>query len=227
MWKGTGRSGIDNQTILGDGGSVKFIYDSTEKTRGNPFYIKWASLRDRCTGEKFKERFPTYSDVNCCKDWLLYSNFKIWMENQPWVGMELDKDIIMQGNKTYCPEYCRFVPQRINKLLSDARKTRGNFPLGVYYKQKSSDMVNELSKPFVAKVSRFDSKRGCSETLGTFSDKMLAHKAWQTAKADEICKTVDWWSLQPSFQEDVAKALLDRAEKLRQDAVQGKETLNI
>lgn len=78
---------------------MEFIYDSTEKTRGNPFYVKWYSLRNRCTSEKFKERFPTYQDVTCCKDWLFYSKFKAWMEQQPWLDMDLDKDLIKPGNK--------------------------------------------------------------------------------------------------------------------------------
>lgn len=206
---------------------MKFIYDSTDKSRCNPFYVKWASLRNRCIGEKFKVKFPTYVGVTCCESWLVYSNFKAWMQTQPWEGMELDKDILVRGNKIYCPEYCRFVPQRINKLLTDSETTRGKWPLGVNYRHKSADMVNELSKPFVAKISSFGLKRGCPETLGTFADPLSAHHAWQLAKATEICKAVDWWSSERSFQSDVAGAMLDRAEKLRQDCAQGVETIKL
>jgi len=206
---------------------MKFVYDSKEKSRGNPFYIKWAAMRNRCIGEKFKAKFPTYMGVTCCEGWLLYSNFKAWMELQPWEGNELDKDILNPSNKVYCPDYCRFVPQRINKLFTDSQVTRGKWPLGVNYKQKSADMINELSKPFVAKISSFGLKRGYPETLGTFSNPMPAHHAWQLAKAEEICKAVDWWKSEPSFQLDVAKAMLDKVEKLRQDCAQGIETIKL
>ena len=44
--------------------------------------------------------------------------------------MELDKDILVKGNKIYSPEACRFVPQYINTLLTNAGAARGELPCG-------------------------------------------------------------------------------------------------
>lgn len=46
-------------------------------------------------------------------------------------GFQLDKDILKIGNKIYCQEYCRFVPNYLNSLLIDHGAARGDLPLGI------------------------------------------------------------------------------------------------
>lgn len=46
--------------------------------------------------------------------------------------MDLDKDILKNGNKIYCPKYCVFVPQQINKLFTLRTLNRGAYPLGCH-----------------------------------------------------------------------------------------------
>ena len=45
--------------------------------------------------------------------------------------MCLDKDILHKGNKIYSSNTCIFVPNRINVLFTNCKKTRGNYPIGV------------------------------------------------------------------------------------------------
>lgn len=47
--------------------------------------------------------------------------------------MDLDKDIMVKGNKVYSPETCVFVPHTINALLSNCKQKRGKYPVGVSY----------------------------------------------------------------------------------------------
>ena len=58
---------------------------------------------------EYLERRPAYKDVVVRQEWLTFSNFKRWMEKQDWEGKQLDKDIIVLGNKVYSPETCAFV----------------------------------------------------------------------------------------------------------------------
>ncbi len=194
-----------------------------------PFYSAWTGMLERGYSAKEKERYPTYKDVTVCEEWHLFSNFKSWMEQQPFEGMRLDKDLLVKGNKEYNPSTCVFVPNRVNTVLVDSGAVRGVYPLGVYYKQKTKYMVNELKKPHVAKVSTGDGKG--QKHLGMFSSPFEAHKAWQLAKANVIEETIEWWQfndeVKHTYRQDVADALFERAVQLRTDVSIGIETIEL
>lgn len=103
-------------------------------------YHIWRGMLDRCYDHKFQEQYPSYKGCTVCNDWLFYSNFEIWYNgNIPdkinrW---ELDKDVLIQGNKNYSPETCCFVPQKINSLLTNTGASRGKYPVGVTFSKKS------------------------------------------------------------------------------------------
>ena len=84
---------------------VKIYYENGIKKRKQlwvcPFYVKWMQMLQRCFCVEYKNKKPTYADVTCCDDWLLFSNFKKWMESQDYEGKELDKDLLVFENKIY------------------------------------------------------------------------------------------------------------------------------
>lgn len=101
-------------------------------------YRAWMNMLIRCFDKKTKERYPTYKDATCCKEWLLFENFYEWLHKQEnfekWYvndDWHLDKDIILKGNKTYSPETCCLVPYNVNKLFIKHELYRGNLPIGV------------------------------------------------------------------------------------------------
>lgn len=47
-----------------------------------PFYKTWVSMIRRCYDEKVHELKPCYSGCSVVDEWLLFSNFKSWMEDQ-------------------------------------------------------------------------------------------------------------------------------------------------
>lgn len=100
-------------------------------------YTLWHNMIQRCYDEKYKEKKPTYKDVTCCKEWLLYENFYEWLHEQEnfdkWLNNDyaIDKDIIIKNNKMYSPEACCLVPSNVNALFIKRDNCRGNFPVGV------------------------------------------------------------------------------------------------
>lgn len=96
-----------------------------------PIYQIWANMITRCYSDKYQSRQPTYIGCTVCEEWLLFSNFRLWMVSQDYEGKALDKDIIVFGNKIYSPETCCFVPQELNSLLCDSAAIRGKFKQGV------------------------------------------------------------------------------------------------
>ena len=95
------------------------------------YYTVWKSMLNRCYNPIYHKKQPTYKNCSVCSEWLLFSNFRLWMETQDWKGKVLDKDILIKGNKEYCSEKCIFVSSDINNLLLDSKASRGNFKIGV------------------------------------------------------------------------------------------------
>ncbi len=201
-----------------------FIFDGVS-SREDPYYSTWNMMRKRCTSISLKDNNPTYEDVTCCEEWKRFSIFAAWMKQQNWEGMELDKDILVPGNKVYSPETCRFVPSYINVALVLPKTGKSGNPIGVHYEVHPRDSSKQLTKPYAARISCREIGR--RRRLGRSSDPMLAHKMWQIAKAENIEAVVLNWSKEASYQYDVAVALLTRARKLRQDADLGIETLSL
>lgn len=74
-------------------------------------YYKWKNMVQRCYDKKVHKKYkPEYKDKSVCEEWLNYSNFKIWFDEHyvPCKNnqIDLDKDLLVQGNKIYSPETC-------------------------------------------------------------------------------------------------------------------------
>ena len=74
-------------------------------------------MLQRCYSESHLVRQPTYKGCSVCEEWLTFSNFKSWMEQQDWEGKQLDKDLLVYKNKIYSPETCVFVSSVINSFF--------------------------------------------------------------------------------------------------------------
>ena len=142
-------------------------------------YQLWRNMLRRCFCEKYKAESPSYQDVTCCDEWLSFANFLEWVNKEvgykgkPF-GFDLDKDIIIKGNKVYCPEACAFVPKAINMLLVDCGSVRGKWPVGV--------TLDKRCGSFVARIMLDGKKRH----LGTFPTPSAAFEAYKLAKEAKI-----------------------------------------
>jgi hypothetical protein len=119
---GIGRNDADYQVNTTIGGTNKQC----------PFYRAWLSMLERAYSPLFQKRCPTYIGCTVCDEWHSFMAFREWMAKQCWEGKQLDKDIIKIGNRVYCPDYCCFVTQEINKLLNSRPSVRGAYPQGVH-----------------------------------------------------------------------------------------------
>lgn len=98
-----------------------------------PFYDRWKQILRRCYSSEWHKRYPTYIGCSICPEWRYFSKFRLWMENQEWKGLELDKDLLVKGNKVYGPDTCCFIPQAINSIFNYTKKKNNNLqiPSGV------------------------------------------------------------------------------------------------
>ena len=175
-----------------------------------PYYARWTAMLERCCSERFKNKYQTYNDVTCSKEWLTFSNFKSWMETQDWEGKDLDKDLLVYQNKIYSPETCCFLDHNINTFLLTNGKTRGKYPLGVSFSNRDH-----------LYMSRVKIGHGEIKYLGCFKNPQDTHKAWQKAKAalafDLALNQTD---------ERIKQGLMRVYEKILTDYEQGLETID-
>lgn len=96
-------------------------------------YTIWKAMMSRCYHEKSHKYRPTYVGCTVCPDWHNYQNFAIWYDNRvvQGVDLDLDKDLLVVGNKIYSPETCVLVPTKINNLIKGGQNRSSNLPVGV------------------------------------------------------------------------------------------------
>ena len=159
------------------------------------YYQAWTSMLMRCYSAKHQERYPTYVGCTVSDEWLTFRVFKAWMEKQQWEGNQLDKDLLIEGNKVYSPATCVFVSPVVNTFTVDRGNDRGEWLIGVDWHKPTGKFRSRCSNPFTKK----------REHLGCFTCEVEAHNAWAKRKL-ELAKEL----AAVQTDERVAKALIDR-----------------
>ena len=157
------------------------VVDGKVKRTMCHFYQTWCSMLCRVYSKHYHKRHPTYIGSSVCEDWIYFSNFKVWMEQQDWEGKQLDKDLLFNGNKHYSPETCVFIDRSLNLFMTECDGNRGECPVGVYWSNKAQKYYAACSNPFMKK----------SEYLGTFYSPEDAHEAWRIKKLELAIKLAD------------------------------------
>ncbi len=147
-------------------------------------YETWKGVLQRSCGDVFKDKYPTYRDVTVCEEWLSFATFLEWVNREVGykgkpVGLDLDKDLMVRGNKIYSPEFCSFVPKEVNILLTNKPNHRGEWPLGVCFDKKQ--------KKFRAYLSKYG-KAANMKRVGTAEEAFLMYKVGKEQHIKEIAE---------------------------------------
>lgn len=177
-------------------------YTDIPNIRGRKFYEVWHGMIYRCYGAKMRlrQRNNTYNDCSVCEEWLSLSNFKVWFENPEngyQEGYQLDKDILVKGNKIYSPKTCCFVPQEINTLFHSSSRKRGKSVIGV--KKKKSENI------YSANICI----GGVRLYLGSFKTETEAFKAYKKEKERYIRQIANEFYSKGGITKRVYEALMN------------------
>jgi hypothetical protein len=94
-------------------------------------YSIWSNMIARCYDENRLSVHPTYRKCSVCDDWLIFSNFKSWFDENYIEGFQLDKDLLSGGESIYSPSTCCFLPQELNKAITMRDQSARSLPPGV------------------------------------------------------------------------------------------------
>lgn len=118
----------------------------------------WYNMTVRCS-EAYKLRNPTYSA--CRHTFVDFQDFANWCHKQIGYGcdgFQLDKDLLLKGNKVYSKETCTFLPKKINAALVKRDSMRGSLPIGVYLCKQTGKYATKVGNgPSRVHLGRYDS----------------------------------------------------------------------
>lgn len=143
-----------------------------------PYYNKWRGMLERCYSKKCEVKHPTYKECTVCKEWLLFSTFKKWMITKDWEGRQLDKDVLLNGNKIYSPETCVFISGKVNNFIINSKGARGRYLIGCSWDKYAGLFKAEVNNPF----------KGKRVNLGRYKTELEAHFAWKYQKHLYSCQ---------------------------------------
>ena len=148
-------------------------------------YVLWTHMLQRCYSDFHKKKYPTYIGCAVSENFKYYEYFYEWCHNQIGFGecgFQLDKDLLVKGNKVYSENTCVFLPNEINSLLNRREALRGKHLIGVYW--------CNTKKAFVAQVNK---NKGSPEWLGSFNTELEAFNAYKQAKEEFIKEQAEKW----------------------------------
>ena len=163
---------------------MKLVYgfgtnDSPAPVRVNgktiPSYKRWQNMLQRCYCPKFLALNPTYVGCSVHEDWLLFSNFQRFFDKNYIQGYQLDKDLLIHGNREYSEGACVFVPQWLNPFVNEKEGARGKYLIGASLLE-CGKFVSQCRNPITKKP----------ETLGRFLTEQEAHDTWKNRKAEHV-----------------------------------------
>ena len=148
-------------------------------------YALWKRMLERCYSTNFKKKRPTYESCEVSDNFKSYEYFYEWCNSQVGFdvkGWQLDKDLLVKGNKVYSESTCVFLPREINQILVKRESSRGEYLIGVHWCKKD--------KAFKAQVSK---NKGKQEHLGSFKTEIEAFNAYKTAKESFVKEQAEKW----------------------------------
>lgn len=168
---------------------VGYIGVGKYSTKDKEMYKLWMRLLERTNCAIFTSKNPAYLNVSVCDEWLNFQNFAAWCEGQEFFNAkdtrgksyQLDKDILVKGDKTYSPETCCFVPREINNLLVKPLSHRKGSPTGV--------CLDKRRNLYAAQVNCF----GRIKYLGYYKTSEHAFTVYKGSKEAHIKDVAEKW----------------------------------
>lgn len=177
----------------------------------------WSSIVRRTNKEgSYQKQNPTYT---CSENnFQSYQDFASWCQtkedywkiddNGRW--WQLDKDLLIRGNKIYSPSTCIFVPQAVNTCYSNVEPDEGGLQ-GVRLDIKTQKYV-----------ARCCVEGSTSRHIAYYITAQDAHRAWQEAKIKQTEILID-----KSYSKEVNSLLKAVKERLCNDVNRGEVTLYV
>lgn len=172
-------------------------------TNSPDIYEVWHGILFRANDPRWTAKFPTYIGTTVCDEWKDFKTFAKWYdENRYDIGekLDIDKDLMVDGNKRYSPETCLILPHKINVFLAKTgvKRTKNDLPDGVHISGRKYQVMTKFNRKFIH--------------IGMFSDPVTAGIAYKVAKLNLFLDLIK--SYEGKLPEKVMKALYDKYHRM-------------
>ena len=176
---------LNSKSTISNVGINDFNYISKSKC-----YRRWKAILERVNDINNK----VYKNVSICEEWLLFSNFKRWYDENYVEGFQIDKDLLSSpNNKIYSPQTCCFLPRIINNAIKSLNIN------------SNAGVKQQKNGKFCVVLSHFNKQ----SLVGYFSSIQEAKIAYNAAKKQYIKELAEKYFKEGSIPEKVYKALID------------------
>lgn len=189
-----------SKLILGVGFNSGGKYKATIDGKKAKSYATWQNMLYRAYCPKYQARQPTYIGCSVDGEWHDFQDFADWFSNHKYsdYGYELDKDLLLPGNKIYTPNRCVFVPSQLNNLLLDRDAARGQYKQGVDFNKRRNKFRAQMSLNGKKQhIGYFDTPQEARQVYKTVKEAYVKEKAleWQDRIADNVFQALMDWQL--------------------------------
>lgn len=162
---------------------VGYMGEGVYSSKNSPdSYSIWANMLKRCYSEVFQNRHPSYKGCTVCEEWHDYQVFAEWYVSHNSYGLryDLDKDLLLEGNRVYSPETCCMIPEEINIAIAKQGNSANGLPIGIQRQGVSTFRADYAG----LKGDRY---------IGAFSSIGEALAAYKKAKKGYILELAEKW----------------------------------
>ena len=166
-------------------GVIGSKYPITINRKKTKEYALWTSMISRCYSDRHHKNLETYKDCTISDNFKSYEYFYEWCNNQTGfnsLNFDLDKDLLIKGNKIYSENTCVFIPHEVNACFVKAKTIRGELPIGV-----------TIDKRHNVYVANLKAKHREKSYIASFSNPIEAFNAYKKAKEFYIKELANKW----------------------------------
>jgi hypothetical protein len=117
---------------------MSYVDPADGKKKNTAEYRLWCDMIARCYDEKRRSKWPAYAGCTVSDNFLNFQWFAEWCNNQ--IGFkvkdengtwQMDKDMLVKGNRVYSEDTCVFIPRCLNLVAHKNKHQRNGLPIGV------------------------------------------------------------------------------------------------
>lgn len=146
-------------------------------------YIIWYGMISRCYSKRTHLEHPNYAGCSVSENWQDFQRFAEWYESHEFSGLDyqLDKDLLVEGNKVYSAETCCLIPKELNSLIIQRPKSKSRYLIGAAPDKRSKSWRSRIG---------INGKLVC---IGSFDTELSAHLAFVEKRKEYLLEMANKW----------------------------------